>query len=65
MAPSYLDESSTRVCMVCISRFKEVITKSKDSLVALGFPTFTIEDFHSVVCVVHMYVYTVICLTNI
>ncbi|KAK6180862.1 hypothetical protein SNE40_008838 [Patella caerulea] len=27
-------------------RFKEIASKSKDELVALGFPQFTIEDFH-------------------
>ncbi|ESO86824.1 hypothetical protein LOTGIDRAFT_220355 [Lottia gigantea] len=27
-------------------RFKEVASKSKDELVSLGFPQFTIEDFH-------------------
>ena len=30
-------------------RFKEVASKSKDDLVTLGFPEFTIEDFHETV----------------
>lgn len=29
-----------------MARFKEVASKSKDELVTLGFPEFTIEDFH-------------------
>ncbi|KAK7506803.1 hypothetical protein BaRGS_00001654 [Batillaria attramentaria] len=29
-----------------LARFKEIATKSKEELVALGFPQFTIEDFH-------------------
>ncbi len=32
-----------------IHRFKELAAKSKDDLVALGFPQFTIEDFHDTV----------------
>ncbi|XP_071962049.1 ubiquitin thioesterase OTUB1-like [Antedon mediterranea] len=29
-----------------LHRFKEIALKSKDELVSLGFPTFTIEEFH-------------------
>ncbi|XP_066281449.1 ubiquitin thioesterase OTUB1-like isoform X1 [Branchiostoma lanceolatum] len=29
-----------------LERFKEVAAKSKDMLVSLGFPAFTVEDFH-------------------
>lgn len=29
-----------------LARFKEIATKSKEELVALGFPQFTIDDFH-------------------
>ena len=36
-----------------IYRFKEVASKSKDDLVALGFPEFTIEDFHETVGPIH------------
>lgn len=37
---------------VCfILRFRPVAEKSKDELVALGFPQFTIEDFHATVSV--------------
>jgi hypothetical protein len=32
-----------------IFRFQVYAEKSKDELVALGFPQFTIEDFHDVV----------------
>jgi hypothetical protein len=30
-------------------RFHEIAAKSKDDLVALGFPHFTVEDFHDTV----------------
>lgn len=30
-------------------KFKDLAQKSKDSLVALGFPIFTVEDFHDTV----------------
>lgn len=30
-------------------KFRELALKSKDSLVALGFPQFTVEDFHDTV----------------
>ncbi|ELT99204.1 hypothetical protein CAPTEDRAFT_154088, partial [Capitella teleta] len=30
-----------------LQRFKEVVTTSKDEMIKLGFPSFTIEDFHS------------------
>jgi hypothetical protein len=32
-------------------RFHEIAAKSKDDLVALGFPHFTVEDFHDTVSV--------------
>lgn len=32
-------------------RFHEVATGSKDNLVALGFPKFTVEDFHETVSI--------------
>ncbi|XP_019624281.1 PREDICTED: ubiquitin thioesterase OTUB1-like [Branchiostoma belcheri] len=32
-----------------LERFKEVAAKSKDMLVSLGFPAFTVEDFHDTV----------------
>lgn len=32
------------------SSFASVVKQSKDGLVALGFPAFTIEDFHELVC---------------
>lgn len=31
------------------NKFRELALKSKDSLVALGFPQFTVEDFHDTV----------------
>ena len=34
-------------------RFKEVVTKSKDELIGLGFPQFTLEDFHETVELTH------------
>lgn len=30
-------------------KFRDLALKSKDSLVALGFPQFTVEDFHDTV----------------
>lgn len=30
-------------------KFRELALKSKDNLVALGFPQFTVEDFHDTV----------------
>lgn len=30
-------------------KFRDLARKSKDSLVALGFPQFTVEDFHDTV----------------
>lgn len=30
-------------------KFRDLASKSKDSLVALGFPQFTVEDFHDTV----------------
>ena len=35
---------------VCF-RFKNIAAKSKDDLVSLGFPQFTIEDFHDTVSI--------------
>ena len=32
-------------------RFKNIAAKSKDDLVSLGFPQFTIEDFHDTVSI--------------
>ena len=37
-----------------LRRFKSYATKTKDELVALGFPSFTIEDFHDVVSFYHL-----------
>ncbi|OWF53351.1 ubiquitin thioesterase OTUB1-like [Mizuhopecten yessoensis] len=41
---AYLEQLLTN--QVDYARFKEVATRSKDELVSLGFPQFTIEDFH-------------------
>ena len=40
------------------NRFKDIAAKSKDDLLALGFPQFTIEDFHETVCVAKTFVLT-------
>lgn len=49
--------------MCCICRFKEIASKSKDELVSLGFPQFTIEDFHDTVCYFsHYIVYLIECM---
>ena len=46
---------STQVCKIFVTfitlyyRFKTLASQSKDELVSLGFPSFTIEDFHQVV----------------
>ncbi|XP_060063691.1 ubiquitin thioesterase OTUB1-like [Ylistrum balloti] len=41
---AYLEQLLTN--QVDFSRFKEVASRSKEELVDLGFPRFTIEDFH-------------------
>lgn len=40
-------------------RFKELAEKSKDKLVQLGFPSFTLEDFHDTVRA-YIYIYIVL-----
>jgi ubiquitin thioesterase protein OTUB1 len=39
---------------VCI-RFRDLAAKSKENLVALGFPQFTVEDFHDTVSIAVCY----------
>ena len=39
------------LCCLYLSRFHEIAQKSKDDLVELGFPSFTIEDFHETVSI--------------
>ena len=41
------------------NRFKDIAAKSKDDLLALGFPQFTIEDFHETVCIAKTFVLSV------
>jgi len=37
---------------LCFSiRFRDLAAKSKENLVALGFPQFTVEDFHDTVSI--------------
>lgn len=38
-------------------KFRDLALKSKDNLVALGFPQFTVEDFHDTVRVSIIYVW--------
>ena len=40
---------STCVIYLLLCRFHALIEASKQDLIALGFPQFTIEDFHDVV----------------
>ena len=37
------------LCYIIFFRFYTYASKSKDNLVSLGFPSFTIEDFHDTV----------------
>ena len=35
--------------LATVCRFKDAVTKVKDSLLAQGYPSFTLEDFHDTV----------------
>lgn len=37
--------------------FKELAINSKEKLVKLGFPQFTIEDFHDTVCIIYCHLF--------
>lgn len=50
--------AKTFCCLYCSleNRFKTLASQSKDELVSLGFPSFTIEDFHQVVSSISIYI---------
>lgn len=42
------------------NKFRDLALKSKDSLVALGFPQFTVEDFHDTVRLYIFYKFSIL-----
>jgi hypothetical protein len=51
-------------CHIFFIRFRDLAAKSKDNLVELGFPQFTVEDFHDIVSIKYIKYLIFSCIIN-